>query len=273
MAHWSGKGHCRIIFAGFKPSQIPVRSQFIFIQEIIHSFQSDAVELSKFPKQQSLRELGHGYYHLVFEYLKALWAAHATLVLDVELEKAGEHSLSGDVQSYSHGWVHGRRHGAATQHRGQSAQYAYIDHRIPVQIQHIFRVEERFTDTQTLTANLAIVRRFQEDPVIFNFPWALWYANPYTSNCTPQLIFRATDIGVQVWQANIFGRSEVIALEQLSGHFVLAQIPVRRRELWITIAFDHVCRIFASAWDQSEPYCAGCHRIRRNNRVRRIIVT
>ncbi|KAJ7715449.1 hypothetical protein B0H16DRAFT_1477341 [Mycena metata] len=160
-----------------------------------------AVELSKFPKQQSLRELGHGYYHLVFEYLKALWAAHATLVLDVELEKAGEHSLSGDVQSYSHGWVHRRRHGAATQHRGQSAQYAYIDHRIPVQIRHIFRVEERFTDTQTLTANLAIVRRFQEDPVIFNFPWALW----------------ATDIGVQVWQANIFGRSEFLSAVVNSG--------------------------------------------------------
>ncbi|KAJ7027455.1 hypothetical protein C8F04DRAFT_965220, partial [Mycena alexandri] len=189
----------------------------------------DAVEFPKFPKQQSLRSLSQGYYHLVFTYLKSLWAERATLVLDVELTKnTREHSFSGDVQSYSHVWVQKRRHGAATEHRGKSAQYAYIDHRVPVQIQHIFHVEEKFMETQTLTANVAIVRRFREDTVVCNFPWALW----------------AVDIGIQVWEANSFGPAEVIALEQLSGHFVLAQIPIRRHDLWITIAHDHVCSTF-----------------------------
>ncbi|KAF7343039.1 hypothetical protein MVEN_01734200 [Mycena venus] len=187
---------------------------------------TDAIQFPKFSQEQSLRQLGPGYYSLVFNYLKSLWSSQITLVPDIALvDNHTEHSFSGNVQSFSHIWVHRRRHGAGTQHRGKSAQYAYIDTRIPVYIKYILRADEPLQDGSKLTANFAIVQRFQDNTVFRDFPWALW----------------ATDIGVHahVWQADVLGPLEIIALEQLTGHFVLASITVQNEALWITIAHDH----------------------------------
>jgi hypothetical protein len=78
------------------------------------------------------------------------------------------------VESFSHLWVQKRRYGAASQHRGKSAQYAYIDARIPVRIQYLFRVQQKLADESTLTAGFAIVNRFQVNTNIMDFPWDLW---------------------------------------------------------------------------------------------------
>ncbi|KAJ7434622.1 hypothetical protein FB451DRAFT_1063278 [Mycena latifolia] len=189
----------------------------------------NAIEFSKFPQAKILRDLGLGYYKLVFDYLKSLWSSTITLVPDVELtQHPNELSFPGDVQSFSHVWVKRRRYGAATQHRGKSAQYAYIDSRVPVHIDYIFRVRSELQDGSKLSTGCAIIRRFL-DSTIMNFPWDLW----------------ATDIGVRAWQANSLGPMEVIALEQFSGHFVLAPICIRKHDLWITIAHDHVRTSFS----------------------------
>lgn len=58
--------------------------------------------------------------------------------------------------------------------------------------------------------------------------------------CHTDMCKRATDIGIKVWQANVLGPKEVVALERLSGHFILAPATIRKVDLWITVAYDHV---------------------------------
>ncbi|KAJ6582600.1 hypothetical protein DFH09DRAFT_1245975 [Mycena vulgaris] len=83
------------------------------------------IDFPRYSKPAVLRELGPGYYGLVFDYLKDLWRSKAVLIPDVELTQNGDQlSFSGDVESFSHLWVHKRRYGAASQHRGKSAQYS-----------------------------------------------------------------------------------------------------------------------------------------------------
>jgi hypothetical protein len=53
-------------------------------------------------------------------------------------------------------------------------------------------------------------------------------------------MYRATDIGVRVWQANVLGPKEVVRLDQFTGHFILAPLTVCNENLWVTIAHDHV---------------------------------
>ena len=51
---------------------------------------------------------------------------------------------------------------------------------------------------------------------------------------------RAVDLGVESWYADISGGLEVVSLDRLSGHFVLAPITVNDQNIWITVAYDHV---------------------------------
>ncbi|KAJ7791868.1 hypothetical protein B0H14DRAFT_2395259 [Mycena olivaceomarginata] len=44
--------------------------------------------------------------------------------------------------------------------RGQSAKYAYIDGRIPVEIERIFRVQQKVSEHMIMVAVFAIIRRF-----------------------------------------------------------------------------------------------------------------
>lgn len=139
------------------------------------SLSTDAVEFSRFPKPQILREIGAGYYHAVFEHLRVLWSSKVELVPDVELtEHAGQMSFTGEVESFSHVWIKKLRYGAASHHRGRSAQYAYIDNRVPVHIQHIFRLTQTLENGEKLSTGCAIVRRFQPNADITDFPWDLW---------------------------------------------------------------------------------------------------
>ncbi|KAJ7718698.1 hypothetical protein DFH07DRAFT_1011598, partial [Mycena maculata] len=178
----------------------------------------------QFPKSKFLRQLGPGYYGLVLNYLKHLWGPQFIVLPDVSTPDAdNEISFSGEVDSFSHVWVKRRRHGAAEEHRGQSARYAYIDGRVPIHIDRIFRARHKIDKDNTITAAFAILRRFQPSTYIIDFPWDLW----------------ATDIGVRVWKADTLGSQEVVALERLTGHFILAPVTVCKHNLWITIAYDH----------------------------------
>ncbi|KAJ7751437.1 hypothetical protein B0H16DRAFT_1318064 [Mycena metata] len=185
---------------------------------------SDAIEFSRFSKTKNLRELGPNHYRLVLQYLKELWGPDLVVLPDVSMPTAdNEISVSAEVESFSHAWVKKRRFGAGEEHRGQSAKYGYINGRVPVRIDHILRVKHKISDTTSLVACFAILRRFQPCTDIFNWPWDLW----------------ATGIGVRVWQQNILGSPEVVSLDRLTGHFVLAPITVRKIDLWVTIAYDH----------------------------------
>ncbi|KAJ7654607.1 hypothetical protein DFH06DRAFT_1092852 [Mycena polygramma] len=193
-----------------------------YISQVQTASNPDEVDFPKFPKTINLRSLGPGYYRLVFEYLKCLWAPQCVVIPDVSSPANDtEISLSGDVESFSHLWVKRRRYGAAEEHRGQSAKYAYIDGRIPVLIDRLFRVKNDLKGKQ-LNASFALVRRFKPCTTIFNWP------------------SRATDIGVAVWRAKQLANQEVIGVERLNGQFVLAPVTIRKQDLWITIAHDHV---------------------------------
>ncbi|KAJ7291750.1 hypothetical protein C8J57DRAFT_948984, partial [Mycena rebaudengoi] len=184
----------------------------------------DRIQFSRFSTDVSLRTLGQGYYRLVFQHLQQVWGSKIRLYSDVAMDiPAGASIFAGRVSSFSHVFVNKRRYGAATTSRGQSAQYAYIDTRIPVQIQYIFRAVQPQTGGPTHTTEFAIVRRFCTDEHMFQFPWDIW----------------AVDLGVAAWYAGRLGAVEVVPLTRLSGHLILVPITVRNTELWITVAHDH----------------------------------
>ncbi len=55
---------------------------------------------------------------------------------------------------------------------------------------------------------------------------------------------RAVDLGIRAWTANSLASLEVVELNRLTGHFVLAAITIRNHDIWLTIAYDHVSAIF-----------------------------
>jgi hypothetical protein len=135
----------------------------------------DAIDFPRFPKIINLRQLGPGYYRLVLTHLQHLWTPQFKVLPDVSAAKnANEISFSGDVESFSHIWVKKRRFGAGEEHRGQSGKYGYIDGRVPVRIDHLFRVQHKISANKKIVASFAILRRFQPCTAIVDFPWDLW---------------------------------------------------------------------------------------------------
>ena len=88
--------------------------------------------------------------------------------------RPGDASFMGTVKKFSHMWLKKRRYGAATAQRGQTAQYAYIDHRVPVCIQHIFQAVQHQSNGADLIAEFAVIQRFQGGDELPNFPWEMW---------------------------------------------------------------------------------------------------
>ncbi|KAJ7262555.1 hypothetical protein C8J57DRAFT_1231919 [Mycena rebaudengoi] len=166
-----------------------------------------------------------GYYRLIFDYLSSLWASVVRIYSDVSNNvPPGGAIFKGHLFSFSHIFSEGYRYGAASTTRGQSAQYAYIDAWMPVQIQHIFRAIQPFSRGGDKIAEFAVVRRFCTNEFMFEFPWDLW----------------ATDLGVRAWYAEKLGPAEIVRLSQFTGHFILAPWTVRKKDLWFTVAHDHV---------------------------------
>ncbi|KAJ6492339.1 hypothetical protein C8R45DRAFT_825736 [Mycena sanguinolenta] len=151
--------------------------------ELLQSHLKDEIQFPRFPQTKLLRGIGAGYYSLVLGYLKRQWAPTYTVIPDVSILCAeNEISFSGDVESFSHVWVRRHRYGAAQEHRGQSAKYAYIDSRIPVEIERIFRVKHKVSQ-HTIVATFAIVRRFCSCEAAMDFPWDLRYISASYTYC------------------------------------------------------------------------------------------
>jgi hypothetical protein len=135
--------------------------------------QTDQIQLPPPSRKENLRKLSAGYYGLVFAYLKQLWQPQVELIPDIEVPRPGtnQSSFYGEVQTFSHLWKGKIRYGSALMHRGKSAKFAFVDTRIPIQIEHIFRVEQALADGTNLTAIFALVRCFQRGPDGLDFPW------------------------------------------------------------------------------------------------------
>ena len=209
----------------------------------------DITDQFDFPQTSShvdLRTLGPGYYGLVFKYLRSLWRDDTNLIEDVNLdEHEGDETFTGSVRSYSHLRIKSQRYGAATAHRGKSAQYAYIDVRKPVEIQHIFQAELPREHVPSLVANFALVRDFQRGEDLPRFPWDLWYVlNFFSKHSVITNSFRASDLGVESWHSEELGDLMVVSLEQFMGHLILAPITVRDQDIWITVPYDHVSILY-----------------------------
>jgi hypothetical protein len=114
-------------------------------------------------------------YGLVFNHIRYLWQHDERIYSDVSVRGGGV-AFTGEVKSYAYLFVHKTRYGAATRHRGQSAQFAYINGRSPVKIEYLFYVSQKRRDEGRgpLTTTVAIVRRFQANEHIPNFPWDPW---------------------------------------------------------------------------------------------------
>ncbi|KAF7360895.1 hypothetical protein MSAN_01119200 [Mycena sanguinolenta] len=196
-----------------------------YISQVQTESNPNELQFPRFGQSKILQGIGTGYYSLVLNHLQRIWAPECTVIPDVSIPQAdNEISFSGDVESFSHVWVRKQRYGAGAEHRGQSARYAYIDGRIPVDIERIFRAQHKVSSDVKLVTAFAIVRRLHPCESMIDFPWDL----------------RATDIGVGAWKANALGAQEVVSLDRFTGHFVIAPISVGRQAQWVTIAWDHV---------------------------------
>ncbi|KAL1740203.1 hypothetical protein HDZ31DRAFT_85553 [Schizophyllum fasciatum] len=176
---------------------------------------------------QTLRALDPSYYKIAHSHLRAIWTDVIDLIRDSDIPSQHRQvSFFGRVKSFSHIWIDGRRHGAESAARGQSARYGYIDDRVPVVVQYIFEAEERAPDVANgiLRHTFALVRRFKTDNEVtaLSLPWDLW----------------ATDLGVRIWRANVFSPVEAVSVSRLSGHFVLAPLSIEAINVWVTVAYD-----------------------------------
>jgi len=165
---------------------------------------TDQIEYPKHAKEACLRSIGVQIYVLVYAFLQANWTSSWTLVADTQIPGKNDIPFFGKVKSFSHIWVAKRRYGASTANRGQSAKYAFIDGRIPVQIEYIFRWSQVEED-ELFDFKMAVVRRFRTNDTIANidFPWALWYACIACSGMGTNQIL----VGQPTWVCNLGNRA------------------------------------------------------------------
>ncbi|KAG0705931.1 hypothetical protein DFH29DRAFT_799305, partial [Suillus ampliporus] len=112
-------------------------------------------------------------YGLVLRHLQEWQELNILIHADVVLADRGA-CFMGVVASFSHVFVETLRYGAATQPRGQSACYAYIYGRFPVEIQWILKIEIDYEQQEKLSWTVAIVRRFVSDDNVPVFLWDIW---------------------------------------------------------------------------------------------------
>jgi len=122
-----------------------------------------------------LRAISNEMYRLVYDHLRHLWQLEEHIYSDVAMCGGGV-AFTGEVKSYAYLHFYKTRYGAATRHRGFKARFAYIDGRLPVQIEYLFLISQkrRREGRDPLTTTIAIVRRFQKNGYIPDFPWDAW---------------------------------------------------------------------------------------------------
>ncbi|KAI0062605.1 hypothetical protein BV25DRAFT_1915767 [Artomyces pyxidatus] len=211
----------------FGNKKLTVDRKILFNQITRHRVPGAVGVLTKYPAENKLVNLNLiGHYHLVFEYLRDLWADEVKLVVETGDWMNGEPYVGHTVCSFSHCFVHGMRFGASTAHRGRGCSYAFIDKRVPVRIDYIFTTtHERQDNSQPpLRTSFAIVCRFITSDSIPDMPW-------YS---------RAIDLGISTWHGDQLSPPEVIDITRFSGKFALADLRVHNENLWIVISLDHV---------------------------------
>ena len=127
----------------------------------------------RYPSQvqrKNLRELG--LYVLVFVYLRDLYQNEFRLIQDTAVFSDGTPFFPQNAKCYPYIHVGGIKYGASTTLRGRGNRYAYIHGRQAVDILNIISVSIEAADGRTVTADIAIVRRFVPSPLAPQMPWA-----------------------------------------------------------------------------------------------------
>jgi hypothetical protein len=130
--------------------------------------------LSKVASDFDVRILGAGWYEEVLAYLKDIWQDSGVNLVALSDRTPGA-TFMGIVRSHTHVNIDGLRYGAASSNSGHSARFAYMDDRIPIQIERIIHAREPPVQNAPLAADFAIVRRFVQDDDMPEFPWDIWY--------------------------------------------------------------------------------------------------
>ena len=132
------------------------------------------ISFSRFRSNVSLRNLGPGIYRAVYTYLRNLWAPQVNLIAGVPAAGSAPNtvSFSGNAVSYANIRRGKQLYSSANAHHGRSAQFAYVNGRIPVKIDYILQAKQSFDET-TLVASFAVVRCFQSGHDMPDFPWAI----------------------------------------------------------------------------------------------------
>lgn len=120
----------------------------------------------------------HKIYDLVHQHLRERWREELTLVPDTApLANGVEYFVGKIVPTCAVIAVNGLRYGAASFPQGRRNRYAFVNGRIPVEIQLFLRITHNRHDArlQPLKADIAVVRPFlalQNEP---SMPWDLRY--------------------------------------------------------------------------------------------------
>ncbi|KAJ2994175.1 hypothetical protein NUW54_g7598 [Trametes sanguinea] len=237
----------------------PARSRGTLLSMIAAMTAEDSGELIKFPRQSQKRNLrAQGLYSLIFHYLREAWKNDINLIPDTSFSEDGSPFIAVTVPFYSHLLVGGQRYGTSTTYHGKRHCYAYIDGRQPVDIIHILRIvhtreDDNLEELPPLTAGLAVVRPFLPSPHADEMPWAA----------------RATDLGIDVWEADMLGSPRVIDVRQFSGHFALGYITFGDEKLWVTMGLCHVCTLVHHVFTPTPSHTDLCRTRKRRTGLMR----
>ncbi|KAI0691885.1 hypothetical protein C8T65DRAFT_538235, partial [Cerioporus squamosus] len=186
----------------------------------------DGGELVRYPAQSQKATLHREDLYLpVFSHLRDLWQDKFPLITETApLNLPGARFTASDICSYAYVTIAGVRYGTASTHRGKKYMYGYINGREAVRIERLLRVSQYSPAHELMTAHVAIVRAFIPSPHAAEMPWNI----------------HATDLGIDTWKGAQLGPPQVINMLQFSGHFALALVPYRLKQLWVTMSLCHV---------------------------------
>jgi len=169
--------HSNPTFIVFKPLQIQMCCKVVFLSILILNLGVDCIYFPCFHQVVQLQTLGHGSYHLVFNYLRQAWSESFKLISDVVLATmCSRVSFLGAIKWFAHVWVSKCHYGAGEYSCGKSAQYAYIDTWVPILVDYIFQVSVTHGSNKHTLA-FVVIWKFMTDTstLRMDFPWSFWY--------------------------------------------------------------------------------------------------
>lgn len=237
--------HCLLTWRRWQqrhPASHQVGSNFSALS--LHSTIFDLVV--KLPKQsRSLDIRTEGLYRVLLLYARSVWP-NKKIVSDGGAQEGT--ILSSKVKAFGNVLVRGVKYGMFRHHRGKGYCYAFINGRIPCQIEYLVQISLS-TGEESL---VALVRRFEGPDEADEdwrtgekaLPWHDWCVlimsfSLYLSWLTS--LFRATDLGTSIWIISQ-GNLEAVAMEDLSGRFAWGQLALSFDAVLVVFSLDHVRR-------------------------------